>query len=259
MKYKAFVIDLDGTLVNSDKKVSKRNCNTVIRAYNQGYKIIIATARPPRAVRWLLPNELHDKCSYIYYNGAMIRCNHSNYSFHVSIDAKLSAQILDFCLLQDPELNISIEAEDKWYSLREFDYSILKSVRGKPEIKNLKEIKSLNPTKIIASGLRDIEGLRDLFESQVRILVTDQGSLVQISNVEASKELAVQKLCGTYEINTEDIVVFGDDTNDIGLFNLCGRSIAMENAIQELKDIATEVTDSNDNDGVAVVIERLCG
>jgi Cof subfamily protein (haloacid dehalogenase superfamily) len=259
MKTKAFVIDLDGTLVSSNKQVSDRNCSALIRAYNQGIKIIIATARPPRAVSWLLPEALHDICSFIYYNGAMIACKESNFSFHVSIDAELSAQILDFCLLQNSNINISIEVEDKWFSLKEFDYSILRSVRGKPVVKKLEEIKNLNPTKIIVSGFRDVDRLRNKYESKAKILVTDQGNLVQISNLEATKEQAVLKLSSIYGINIEDVLVFGDDTNDIGLFNICGYAVAMDNAIQELKDIANEITTSNDNDGVANVVERICG
>lgn len=82
---------------------------------------------------------------------------------------------------------------------------------------------------------------------------------MQISNLGAAKELAVLKLCDIYGINLEEVVVFGDDTNDIGLFHICGRSVAMSNAVQDLKDIANEITTTNDEDGVALVIERLCG
>ncbi|WP_256762144.1 HAD family hydrolase [Cohnella sp. WQ 127256] len=259
MGFKAFVLDLDGTLVDSNKQVSDRSCKAITNAYHQGIKIIIATARPPRAVSWLLPEVLQDICSYVYYNGAMIRCNDSNFSFHTTIDAELSAQILEFCLLQDSNVEISIEVEDRWFCLKEFDYSILKSVGGKPEVKDLEELKTFNPTKIIVSGLKDIETLKNRFESRAKILVTDQGNLVQISNLEATKELAVLKLSSIYGISIDDVIVFGDDTNDIGLFKICGQSVAMENAIEELKEIASEITTSNDNEGVAVVIERLCG
>lgn len=68
---------------------------------------------------------------------------------------------------------------------------------------------------------------------------------------------ALKQLCSIYEIHIEESVAFGDDTNHLGLFTVCGRSIALDNAIQDLKDIATEVTASNDHDGVAVVVERL--
>ncbi|WP_301625867.1 HAD family hydrolase [Paenibacillus apis] len=54
-------------------------------------------------------------------------------------------------------------------------------------------------------------------------------------------------------------MVFGDDFNDIGLFNICGWPVAMGNSIDELKLRSREITETNDNDGVAMILERLCG
>src|SRR5690625_421460 len=149
MKPKVFVIDLDGTLLNSNGEISHRSCSALIKASNQGFKLIIATARPPRTVNRLLPDILHNICSYIYYNGAMIKCTESNFSFHLSIDSSLSAEILDFCLLQDPNINISIEVEDQWFALEGFHPTMLKWVRDQPVMVKLEEIKMLKPTKIL--------------------------------------------------------------------------------------------------------------
>ncbi|MNT94492.1 putative phosphatase [compost metagenome] len=55
------------------------------------------------------------------------------------------------------------------------------------------------------------------------------------------------------------MIIFIDDHNDLGLFKTTGYSIAMGNAINELKEIADEVTEGNDQDGVAIILERLCG
>jgi len=69
-------------------------------------------------------------------------------------DSSLSAEILDFCLLQDPNINISIEVEDQWFALEGFDPTMLKWVRDQPVMVKLEEIKMLKPTKILVSGLR---------------------------------------------------------------------------------------------------------
>ncbi|MEK4512045.1 hypothetical protein EJP82_17985 [Paenibacillus anaericanus] len=55
----------------------------------------------------------------------------------------------------------------------------------------------------------------------------------------------------------KDVLCFGDDFNDLGLFQSCGYSIAMGNAIKELKEIASETTETNDKDGVAIILERI--
>lgn len=258
MKIKAFVIDLDGTLLNSNKQVSERSCKALMNAHEQGFRIIIATARPPRAVARLLPENVHHLCSYIYYNGAMINCKKSNFLFHTSIDTDLAAEIMDYGLLLNPDIDLSIEVLDQWISPKEFNDAFLKSVGDQPEIMKLEQIKKLQPTKMMMSGFNNIDCLIDKFIDRVNILVTDSGQLIQISNLEATKELAVLKLCEIYGIHMNDVVVFGDDTNDLGLFHHCGHSVAMGNAIQELKDIATEITMNNDQDGVAIVIERIC-
>lgn len=74
---------------------------------------------------------------------------------------------------------------------------------------------------------------------------------------DVSKENAVSDLCVRLNISLSNVMVFGDDWNDLGLFNACGFPIAMENAIPELKEVAYFVTKTNNEDGVAQVIERL--
>lgn len=72
-----------------------------------------------------------------------------------------------------------------------------------------------------------------------------------------SKEYAVKKVSELLGISLKKFVVFGDDYNDLGLFKICGYPVAMGNAIQELKDLAKEITDTNNNDGVAKTLEDI--
>ncbi len=72
-----------------------------------------------------------------------------------------------------------------------------------------------------------------------------------------SKEQAIKEICIQNNIPISDVMVFGDDWNDLELFYACGFPIAMGNAIPELKDIAYFITDTNDEDGVAQVLEKL--
>ncbi|GIP17192.1 haloacid dehalogenase [Paenibacillus montaniterrae] len=256
MAIKAIAVDLDGTLLNSSKQVSARSCNALLRAHQLGLKLIVATARPPRAVEMLLPEALKRISAYIYYNGAMINCSHSQFTYHQAIDSTLSARILSF-IMQEPNADISIEVADQWFTISEFDASVVQAVGGEPILKSLEEMQTVSPSKIIAAGLNNWRGLVEQFGDEVNVLVTDQGQLVQIAHLQVSKELALQRLCDVYSIGLDEVIVFGDDTNDIGLFEACGHAVAMGNAIPELKQLADEVTASNDEDGVAIVVERL--
>jgi Cof subfamily protein (haloacid dehalogenase superfamily) len=255
--YSAVVLDLDGTLLNSDKQVSDRNYKSILRCYERGLKIIFATARPPRAVNWFLPQELIQMGSFVYYNGALIACKRSGIHLHEPIYSDTSNEVISYCIQENPNIDLSIEVQDEWYSLKEMDYSIIVSVKGNPIVKSMDELATYDATKILMTGSLDIQKLKIRFDSILNIIVTDQGSLIQIMSKQASKELAVSKLIDAYHLKMEDVIAFGDDHNDVGLFRSCGHSVAMGNAVVELKDIASEITATHDDDGVAVILERI--
>lgn len=250
----AIVLDLDGTLLNSNKEVSHNNMKAIQSCHNRNIKIMIATARPPRAVKSLLPPQLLKICSFIYYNGSYIEDQMNQLEYHFSIDSVVTSEIIDYVLAEDPSVQISIESMDRWYSHQNIDYLSF-GVSSGPEYLDIEKIKNLSTTKILISKYANTTKLKDIYGEKANIIVTDNGSLIQIMALEGSKENAVRTLCQEYNIGTSSIVAFGDDFNDVGLFHECGYSVAMGNAIQELKDVATMVTDSNDNDGVAKALE----
>ncbi|OAB40393.1 Cof-type HAD-IIB family hydrolase [Paenibacillus antarcticus] len=258
MKFSTIVLDLDGTLLNSMKQVSERNLVAILNCYNKGMRIIFATARPPRAVRWFLPEQLLDIGSFVYYNGAQVICRKSNTEFNESIPSSITSEILDYCLNHDPEVELTMEVRDEWFSLRELDYSTRMNVKANPIVKSLEELKQHDATKILLSGCNQIQALTWKFGQQVNIVVTDNNQLIQIMPLNASKERAITRLCNIYGVGLDSVIIFGDDHNDLGLFETPVYSIAMGNSIIELKEIADEITESNDQDGVAIILERLC-
>jgi Cof subfamily protein (haloacid dehalogenase superfamily) len=255
--YSAVVLDLDGTLLNSNKQVTDRNYKSILRCYEQGLKIIFATARPPRAVNWFLPQELIQMGSFVYYNGALIACKQSGIHLHEPIYSEISREVLAYCTQANPDIDISVEVQDEWYSLKDMDYSIIVNVKENPIVKSIDELATYDATKILMTGSLDVQKLREKFDSILNIVVTDHGSLIQIMSKQASKELAVSKLIDAYDLKMENVIAFGDDHNDVGLFRSCGHSVAMGNAIEELKEMASEVTATHDDDGVAVILERI--
>ena len=76
----------------------------------------------------------------------------------------------------------------------------------------------------------------------------------KLSKKAATKEKAIEELCRHMNITSSEIAAFGDDFNDIGMLKLCGKGIAMQNAIEEVKNAADEVCETNENDGVAKYI-----
>jgi len=259
MEFPIIVLDLDGTLLNSNKVISDRNYDAIKDCLNRGIRIIFATARPPRAVRTFISDDLFSACSFIYYNGAYMDCNHTGIQEHVLIESQTTAEIVDYCLECNPDIDISLEVKDEWISLRECDYTTLIKVKDHPIVKTLEELRGLEASKILLTGNINLASFQEKFKTKINILATDNGSLIQISSYRASKENAVEVLCRAMNLSLEKVMVFGDDYNDLGLFEICGWPVAMGNAIEELKLRAKEITETNDNDGVAKVLERLCG
>ncbi|WP_028551082.1 Cof-type HAD-IIB family hydrolase [Paenibacillus sp. UNC451MF] len=257
MKVSAIVLDLDGTLLNSRKKVSPRNLSAVLECYNRGIPIIIATARPPRSVKDLLPEQLRSIGVKIYYNGALVISEVLNLREHYPLDDSINAELIDYLISSESDPHLSVEVEDSWYSNRELDYTELMQIKTKPDIVGIEEMRQLAASKLLITNFKETGKLLEQFLHKVNIVITDSGSLIQISSKKASKENAVAQICERLGFLLEEVMVFGDDYNDLGLFRLCGFPIAMGNAIEELKDIAYEVTETNDHDGVAVLLERI--
>ncbi|MEK8127169.1 HAD family hydrolase [Paenibacillus filicis] len=259
----AIVLDLDGTLLGSDKSISLRNYQAVRKCFDSGVHIIVATARPPRAANQFVEN-FPFVDYFVYYNGALITCRSKQTQLHISIPNEISQQIGKFIELHAPQSLISYEVNDSWYACTPVPDSQraqfgLRSNDPKPQVIDNDFVSSLSPTKILVQGYSTWRDIIEHFGDHVNVIATDGGGLVQVMQKSASKEEAVQGVLHDIGVKSENVMVFGDDFNDLGLFQMCGFPIAMENAIIELKNCAAHVTDSNDNDGVAVAIERFMG
>jgi len=250
---KAIVFDLDGTLLSSDKTISPRTWDALQAVKALGIALIFATARPPRAVSW----NLDPLGTSVYYNGALFHCAATKRDIHFSIPQHVTARVIEYSLALDPEARISVEVKDRWYSHQSYDYMEMMKVKTNPEVISLEQLMRLDATKILISHCGYAEHLVRGFNADLNIVVTDGGQLLQAMSNEASKENAVRYLTNQLGIGMVEIWCFGDDFNDLGLFQTCGRSIAMGNAVEELKQIASEITDTNDNDGVAVILEKM--
>jgi Cof subfamily protein (haloacid dehalogenase superfamily) len=257
----AIVLDLDGTLLGSDKSISPRNYQAVKRCYDSGIHIIVATARPPRAADQFVKS--FPFVDYlVYYNGALITCKSKKTQRHISIPMDINQQINNFIELHAPQSLISYEVNDSWYTCTPIPDSQLghfgiRSNDPKPLVVDKDFISSLSPTKILVHGYSTWRDVIEQFGDHVNVIATDGGLLVQIMQKSASKEEAVQWVLHDIGLKSENVMVFGDDFNDLGLFHKCGFPIAMENAIIELKNFAKHITESNDNDGVAVALEKF--
>lgn len=252
---KMVVSDLDGTLLKSDRTISRRTLQTLAGLTATNILFVIATARAHRNVYKLIPLAL-DNLYLICYNGAEIyhggELIHSEY-----IKANQVKNIVVWLLEQYPDLRLSLEISNCLYTnfdiqempgwLPPFTQVDFRTFVYKPAAKILIDLRAIpDDTKITGK-----------LPKNCSMVITDGGTLGQIAHMEVSKLNAIKSLAGCFSYGLEEVIAFGDDYNDLEMIRECGVGVAMGNAPQAVKDAADIVTLTNDEDGVAVELERI--
>ena len=263
MDIKAAIIDLDGTLLNSDKQVSRYSEMVLEKTVESGMHLMIATARPPRMVDPLFA--IVRKAEFIIYlNGALIRREGQPFGHCYPISTVDLKNIHRFFRRLYPDAYLIYETEQAWYANRTLspEEAALYS-RGQrdfrlPEIKSQADIEEIGVYKILFDkGGGVMEAFEKVFGNTLHVGYMLGGNPVEVMNGQMSKEMAAEEVLRLLNIDPRDVIVFGDEYNDTGLFELCGHPVAMGNAIDAVKEKAKTVTETNDNNGVAMILEKL--
>ena len=262
----AVAVDLDGTLFDSNTCLSARNRAALERCIKQGIPVIIATSRPARSVRRFCEEELVNACSRILQNGAIaFGTPPLSGEFRESLTTELSRDIVDFILEIEPEMHITVELEGYEFgtnSPREPE-SLWEINSATPDMQlTLEAALTGTPTKIAAGGIsRNIShvttALSENFGDDISVVPANENAFLNITGKKATKPNALQKLLGSKQEHLENVVAFGDDYPNLDMLHKCGISIAVANAIPEVKAAARYHTASNDNDGVAIALEKM--
>lgn len=266
---RAIAIDLDGTLLNSQTQLSERNHRALEQCIAQGIPVIIATSRPARIFDRIFPSNLARSCSYVLMNGAIARGNPplAGY-FKETLPAETLRELLAFGRRVDPAMRVTLEIDGYDFGVDwEIDYSMLwQRNSATPEmVLSIEEALKREPCKVALGGPGvDLPALssrlQERFGNQLSIVSTLTGSLLLMVTIKnASKSEAIRKLLTPHGISLAEVLAFGDDLPDLDMLHACGISVAMANAFPEVKAVCPYHTASNDEDGVALVLEQMLG
>jgi Cof subfamily protein (haloacid dehalogenase superfamily) len=262
----AIAIDLDGTLLNSRLKVTVRNRAAIEKCIARGIPVIIATARTLRAVRRYIGEELSGLCSLVMQNGAIGKASPPfSGSFKVSLPDALVREIVATVLSMEPCARITLEIDGLAFGTSHpRDAETLWQVNSAtPEMQlSLEKAIPLGPAKIAVGGLnRDlshiITELSRRFGNLLSIVPSDGLTFLNITGKRATKPAALKKILGSLNKTLDNVIAFGDDFPDLEMLQACGTAVAMANAIPEIKAVCEHCTLSNDDDGVAIVLEKM--
>ena len=261
-RIKCIAIDLDGTLLKDDKSLSKRNIETIGTAITNGITVIIATARPPRATEDIY-NRLNLRTPTINYNGSLVYAPRQKQVIkHHPLSGELAAALATAARRHSPSCLLSAEILDKWYTdLVDNRLPTETSLHFEPDFLGGVEKFIHQPITKLQFLLPEAElnllmaYLIEKFGDAIATAVSDS-YLLQIMQKGVSKGVALSELAGDYGFAKDEILAFGDAPNDLPLFEAAGISLAVANAWDEVKAGATGIVPSNNEDGVAVGIEK---
>lgn len=267
-EYKMIVLDLDGTLTNRNKEITPKTKETLMKAQEQGKIVVLASGRPTYGVM-PLAEELHleDYGGYILsFNGGIImNCKTKEVVFSRQIPAEANGKIIDLA----QEHNVSILTyenrtlltncpEDQYVQL-ESRINILKIISMTTE--KLKEHLTFSVPKFLMTDDGDYLAM---VEPKVKAALGKNFSVyrsdpffLEILPKGIDKAQSLERLLAVIGVKREEMIACGDGYNDLTMIQYAGLGVAMGNGVLPVRKAADYITLTNEEDGVAHVVEKF--
>ena len=259
--------DLDGTLLNDNGELSDYT-KKIIRECN--IPLTLVSARSPQKMESIL-SELGVGGIHIAFNGAIIFKKENN-KFEILnkeiLNRELARKLVLDIRSEFPKVGISLYDEENW------NVDVVNKVieREKKVVKvnynlvnfnqffneNLKDVYKVSFIEDNVEVLKNLVNYVEVNYSNEKIAIQKSLSgYLEITHVNAKKSLGIEYVMKLKNIDRESTVAFGDGENDISMLQSAGYSIVMGNASDKVKKHADFITKSNNEDGVAYVIEEI--
>lgn len=266
---KVLILDIDGTISGKSNQVNRRVKNAINQVKNRGIKIGLATGRMYNSALKFY-EEIEANLPIIAYNGAWIQNpNSQEILLHKPVKHDIAKEIITYFKEKQKqnEIEIHLYFDDKLYVekiTKNTEYYVDRSGTPANLIANFDHFLQENPTKILASSLdtnlitQMLTELKNVYDEEQVFLTQSNPIYLEVTDAGVNKGMALQYL--TEKIlgySREEVMAIGDNFNDLTMLKYAGFSVAMGDAPQEVKDIASTVTLDVENDGVADILDRL--
>ncbi|GAA3636909.1 Cof-type HAD-IIB family hydrolase [Lactobacillus hamsteri] len=282
---KLVACDLDGTLFNSDMEVSKENADAIHKAQENGIEFLVATGRAPKESKVLL-KDANVQTGFINLNGALVYDENDNLIVKHCLQKEKAKRIV--YLLHKNNFYFEILTKDHVYSENinarisnvahlmvdlnpgmTFKQAVAISA-GNKSIMNIIQVKSFNSLindtetevmKIIVFDSRGRSAFTDIIKNINKmghlIITSSSASNIEINDIKAQKGLALLDYAAKKGIKRDEIAAIGDNLNDESMIREAGTGVAMGNAIPAIKKLAQITTKTNNENGVAYILEKF--
>jgi Cof subfamily protein (haloacid dehalogenase superfamily) len=264
MQYKLLVLDLDGTLTNSKKKISARTKEVLIKAQERGVTIVLASGRPTFGIAPLADElELAKYGGYVLsFNGGTIINWKTKEVIHESVLGSERLPILHEIALRNNVDIISYDNENIISENPDNEYIKYEAFLNKMSIKKVPsfiDALSVPVPKCLIVGspekLVELEQeMKELFGLEMSIFRSEPFFL-ELLPLNIDKALSLQRLLNYTGNTREEMLACGDGFNDLSMIKFAGMGVAMANAQDAVKEASDFITLSNEEDGVAHAVE----
>jgi Cof subfamily protein (haloacid dehalogenase superfamily) len=264
MKYKMLVLDLDDTLLTDDYRISERNRKRLIEAQEKGVYVVLASGRPtPAMIRFADELELSKYGSFIIsYNGAVITDLRNNQIiFEHGLTKEQIHDIYDFSIehnvhiLTYKDKQIVTETESEYIGVEQVitgmainKVDCFKTTMDRPAIKCLL-LEEPSYLKVVESRMK--KAFSDLSVS------ISKPFFLEVVPHGIDKAASIHHLAEKLGIQQSEVIAVGNAGNDLSMIEYAGLGIWVDNVTPELRDRADVIVASNNDDGVAEVVERF--
>ena len=269
LPYSIIALDLDGTLTNSEKNITPRTLDALMKAQREGVRLVLASGRPTFGIAALANQlQLADYGGYVlsYNGGRIIDWCEKTVIFSQVVDQKLVPILYDFAekaqlpiVTYLPEAILASKNEGE-YLAEEARINGMPIVVAQNFVEEAMQIEG-GSTKFLIPG--EPELLIQL-ESEMKAALSAQMEVfrsapffLELPPKGIDKAQSLQRLLTHLGLERESLMAFGDGFNDLSMIQFAGQGVAMANAVEEVKSIADFVTTSNEEDGIAHALEQL--
>jgi len=262
MSVRMIATDLDGTLVRSDgRTIAARTRAALAAAEAAGLLVVLVTGRPPRWMSEVAEITGHTGLA-ICANGALL------YDLHTAavVDSHLLTPPMLRAVVQRlqaeiPDLRFGVEYGMTFAHEPEYRHGWaigapqarvgpVDTIIDQAAAKLLARHPTLDPDELLRRAVL-------VLGEDATVTHSSDYGLLEISAYGVTKASALAELAGRHGIGPDGVIAFGDMPNDLAMLAWAGRAVAVANAHPDVLAAADEITGSNDEDGVAQVIERL--
>ena len=252
---KSVALDLDGTLLNSKKEISKKNISILRELYKKGVEIFIVTGRSYSATKEIL-KKLELPIIVICYNGAKVIDTKND---SILLEEPLSEDIVKI-LIEISRINkihLNLYQDENWFveNQKNWQTEYYKKNIGIDAVeKNFNDFISLLMTKALFIDERcNLEKIEKEIKKKLGDIVHltySQERYLEVLNKKVNKGKSLEKVLQLKNLTLDTCVAFGDANNDKEMLEMVRYGVVMKNGEEDLKKDAKYLTDSNDNDGV---------